>query len=69
MFVCLFVHGVPVVCGGRRITKEGPYRGEGEGGLLPVRGLNILKADSQSAASPATPDGPKVEMVLRLFFF
>ena len=27
-FVCLFVclvHGVPVVCGGRRLTKEGPY--------------------------------------------
>ena len=24
LFVCL-VHGVPVVCGGRRLTKEGPY--------------------------------------------
>ena len=28
LFVCLFVclfHGIPEVCGGRRLTKEGPY--------------------------------------------
>ena len=28
LFVCLFVclfHGVPVVCGGHRLTKDGPY--------------------------------------------
>ena len=25
LFVCLLVHGVPVVCGGRRLTKEGSY--------------------------------------------
>ena len=24
LFVCLF-HGVPVVCGGRRLTKDGTY--------------------------------------------
>ena len=34
LLVCLFVHGAPVVCCGRRLTKEGPYATRRQAGRI-----------------------------------
>ena len=47
LFVCLFVYGIPEVCDGHRLTKDGTYATQRQAGLhVPLRAPEIVQSDT-----------------------